>query len=726
MLWSSMAKRSMRLSKSDIVASVFGAAVLAALSCLIYIDLTRGRWDASGEPIGMIANLTNTAERKFSSQVVWYNIGKGSELYNFDTVRTGDRAEAVIRLMNGSEITLSENSMVMLSISKTESEIKFLDGAIQTNVAQGGGKSGSVRITSGESSVSLSDGAVSVIQEQGNRMQVTVNRGSATLTDGDTKKVVSENQSVIAGDGGIRLYDLSIKLIAPENNNLIQATGEKTNTTFTWVAPGRGYTSYLEVSANPLVADPFIKKRTLGNVITTPLPEGTYYWKVSAVHEATKKIETSEIRKLTIARATPILLIMPAERSVIKYHGKKPLVTFLWSNIEDIPQYRLIVARNADLSTPVIDTQVAMNRIAVDTLGEGAYYWRVIPITNQNQTNAAIASAVAIFTISKTNRIEPPEPLYPPDKKTFHPLAVSQRGIPFSWKKEEGLSRTELRIAIDRSFQNTIFTTSTTDSFYRYIGSLNEGTYYWRLVSAAGDVTDSVPSRTFEFRIAREGTISLIAPHDRSVFIMRGSKEKIAIPFSWSRSEFEGEYQVQISPTPDFSSIVTQLKVSEPSASIGDLGEGRYFWRVRQIERNGNEIIASPHQSFEILTSLDAPLLVTPAPGKVIDMRNQDSIDFIWKPVAGAERFRISLFHKKDGIMRAVYAAELQNTRLRFSDLPKLDEGLFVWTVQAIDIDQTVGRIRRTSDEARSAFTISLGEKPKSIKIESPKILYIE
>src|SRR4030042_5925125 len=160
-------KKSMRLSKSDIIAASAGVTILAVLGYLLYGDLTRKGAGATTEQIGTIATKRNLAERKFSSQVVWNEVFKNSTLYNYDTVRTADQSEAVIRLNDGTVITINENSMILLALSESEVDIKFIQGTI--NAKQGGGDDASARkvtIQSGESKISLNNTDVSPTQSK--------------------------------------------------------------------------------------------------------------------------------------------------------------------------------------------------------------------------------------------------------------------------------------------------------------------------------------------------------------------------------------------------------------------------------------------------------------------------------------------------------------------------------------------------------------------------------
>ncbi|TFH40945.1 MAG: iron dicitrate transport regulator FecR, partial [Chrysiogenales bacterium] len=97
----------MRLSKSDILIPLIGITALAALGYLLYLDITRPGGPGGTELIGTIISKSNVAERKYSRDVIWADVHKDSDLYNYDTIRTADGSQVLIRLKNGTEITLN-------------------------------------------------------------------------------------------------------------------------------------------------------------------------------------------------------------------------------------------------------------------------------------------------------------------------------------------------------------------------------------------------------------------------------------------------------------------------------------------------------------------------------------------------------------------------------------------------------------------------------------------
>jgi hypothetical protein len=716
----------MKLSKSDILAPFFGVSILAVLGYLLYIDLTGQSGPGNTKQIGKIVARRNIAERKYSTQVIWNEVFKNSKLYNFDTVRTADQSETVIRLNDGTEITLSENSMILLSLSEKEVDIKFMQGTINAKqTGAPGDKTQKVNIESGDSIISLKGGAVNLAQNKNDQIQMTVTSGTATLKTGDEEKLIKENQNILASKDSIRLYDLTIKLNAPENNRYVESAAKTATVNFSWERLKGNYSTYLEIANNPAVIDPLYKKNVNGAASDAALPEGVYYWRVHAINNANKKIEMSEIRKLTILNNRPVFLISPANKSIIKYRDAKPMINFLWSKNESISRYNLVISNKADMSSPMVNTPVEGNKISLNSLGQGAYFWKVININDSEQMKNDVTSPVSTFIVSKTETVEPPVPVSPADGKAVHPKSIVQKGLNFVWTRDPAVTETRLSIAEDKEFSKTLYTKSSRENFIRLSDALKDGTYYWSLRGVMRDKSTTDASTIRSFIVSQGGSITLIEPKDHAIILSKKAQSGAEINFSWSKAEIEGKYLLQVSRDRAFNKVSKEASVEDLSAEIAVMPEGAHFWRVTLIDDKGTSLLTSPVHKFELLSILDIPGILGPAKGSTIEMLRKETLDFFWKPVRGANLYRIGLYQIRAGIQYSVATMETRNTSYNFTDLKKLDVGNFIWTLQAIDIDPATNRMRRESEEIKTMFEIKLGIKG-DLKMDTPNIINTE
>lgn len=712
----------MKLSKSDILIPLAGIFALAILGYLLYIDFTRPGGPGGTKLIGTIVSKSNIAERKYSRDVIWTELEDKSDLYNFDTVRTSDRSQAHIRLKNGTEITLNENSMVLLTLTEDEVGIQFLSGSISATQKTGvDTDERKVSIISGDSTISLEDSDVVLARDGDSKLQMTVNRGTALLQSGDTEQLVLQNQEVSADEEKIRIADLAVRLISPDNNRHIPITGERTPVDFSWETLRGAYRNTLEIAGSISMGDPVASIKAKGGAARVSLPGGVYYWRVIAVNAATKKIETSEIRRFVVVNTRPSNLLLPENGAVIRYREKMPLVNFAWSGNESASGYTITVSKSPDMSSPIIDSAMAVSRVALNLPGEGSYFWKVSTVPDSEQILTRIESAVHRFSVVKTDSIDPPLPLAPADDKSIPVALVEQKGLVVSWRVGPEIAETELAVSRDREFARIVEKRMESRTFTSLTGKLEAGTYYWRLVGVLGDGTRTGYSSIRSFTIVKEGRIALLEPADRAV-IQPGEGKTTDVRFTWSDTGLDGQYRLRISRAPDFSALFKDSSIEGITAGIEGFTEGDFFWKVIQMNVNGDELMVSPVNSFTIAGNLAKPGVIAPESGSTIDMVRRDSLDFSWRPVPGANLYRLSLYQVAGGTQRAVTRVETRNASYSLTDLKKLDVGQFIWTIQAMESYPGTNRAKRRSDEVRTPFTITLGIKG-SLKIDAPAVV---
>jgi len=187
----------MKFLSSDFIAVSIGAAVIGAFSLLFYLDITKKVELGAEEVVGNVTFKRKTTQRKYSNQVVWEDVEQNMPVYNNDSIRTADLSEAHIRLKDGTEIALNENSMILLAMTKDQLDIEFTQGSM---LATRGDMAGitKLNIKSGKAVVSIGKGDVKLDQGRGKNLNLSVRKGNAEINTGAGTKSVDPNQRKIA------------------------------------------------------------------------------------------------------------------------------------------------------------------------------------------------------------------------------------------------------------------------------------------------------------------------------------------------------------------------------------------------------------------------------------------------------------------------------------------------------------------------------------------------
>ncbi len=133
-------------------------------------DYTRYGYQGSQKVIGTILYKSNTTRRKYDSEVVWKEIEVGNSVQNRDTIVTSEGSQAKIRLLDGSEIMIAENSMIFIDYLDNRANLEISAGGLQvTRKSDNKENTSSLGIRSGDGVLKLVEGGCKRRKEKGSK-----------------------------------------------------------------------------------------------------------------------------------------------------------------------------------------------------------------------------------------------------------------------------------------------------------------------------------------------------------------------------------------------------------------------------------------------------------------------------------------------------------------------------------------------------------------------------
>jgi len=705
-------------SLSDILVVSITSLVIITFSTLLFIDLNK-KFDAGdAKQIGEIWFKKKSAYRKFSTRAVWQQIEKKSPIYNYDSIKTEDDSEAVIKLADGTEIILNENSMILLSLNKKNISLDFRKGSIATKrTTVTGTNIANLTIKSGNTSVSAAKSNLNLSKGKKNDINLSVSSGSAVIKSGNQEKKIDKDQNAVIGKN-IKVAKNNFTLLSPLANSYILSQKKINLVKLTWKSSLKGR-EILEISKEYSFNKTYQKRITRRKTAIALLPSGIYYWRVKSYNAKSKQYDFSNINKFSFISVAKPQLILPQRRESFYYRKKTPSVRFRWSSSEYPSTYSLVISKKRDFSSPVVLKKTSFTSLVLSNLPKGQYYWRVEQVAIIGALKKTLNSERSFFNVTEKMKIDKPILSYPPNRKIINKLMVDKGLITFSWQKGREITKTN--IVITKNNKNVI-NRITDSNFIKLPGKLSVGNYVWYVEGILEDGSKTGPSTKRNFSIVPIVNVRLIdPPHkaQRTVGRIFGR-----IKFTWNSSSIPSKYVIEIAKDRAFGEVIMKRTSLSSVISLRGLKQGKLFWRVKQADFKDNVLSTSDIRELVLIKNLNEPRLRYPRNNRIVNMKYKNSLDFRWRRVKEADFYRFRLYRLTGARKVYILQKTLKNERFSLIELQYLSEGTFTWSIEAIDTLK--GKVVRKSRIKEEKFRIILGEKIKKPEISTIKIQKID
>ncbi len=510
---------------SDFLIVLVCLAVCAGSLYLFWHDLNKSSVRSDKNKIATIYFKQRIAQRKFNDRVVWERLSQSSPLYNEDTIRTADLAQAVVRFNDGTELNLGENTMLQLSYDeKTGLQVSVSGGDVQVDGTKSSGESGIYLKMQNGSVVQVDSGSRVALKtdSSGESQNIEVQSGSASIqtvstnpsengkSETQTTRISSGESVNVESDGKVSKNPIAVTSI-PKNLNLLKMDEKPVSVKLEWnvakeiAGSSPAMTESSESSRNGVVTPlRSVRERATGSTTTKenlrksatsagtspkiviqtsdtkdfskikaaytttadnfelPASDGTVYWRVFEEGNEDESVEG----KINVKEIPEIALISPSSNSEINYRTSLPKVLFSWKGNDYAANYKVEISKNRDMTNPVVSEEnIELTSISENELAEGTYFWRVTPFYTVNNIGSGIPSEVKSFTITKSENIKPPILTIPAEnaKITYVDSKNPEKSynLNFAWKSEIKNASYDLEIARDKNFSDIFYSVET-------------------------------------------------------------------------------------------------------------------------------------------------------------------------------------------------------------------------------------------------------------------------
>lgn len=390
-----------------------------------------------------------------------------------------------------------------------------------------------------------------------------------------------------------------------------------------------GTNNYLvQISENPkFEGELFVNSFVQGNSydIENLRNDSKYYWRIKAVRVADSS-NWSEIWNFTTKLISPEPIQPPNLQLNISIN-----CTFIWEDNYPKATYNFQLSTSSDFSNLIVNKNlITEKRFTVKGLKPYTkYFWHVKSNIDGKESEW---SSICSFITDKGIQLNPPKLISPKDKSDSYIKGT------LTWLGVENAIKYRIQISNFELFNDVIKDTLIDNiTSYNYFKLSNDNVYFWR-VKALSDNDSSSWSSVWSFKISKKlETVRLLSPaNDNMQVPVQGDLE-------WEPIEAANYYQLQISLTPDFENLISDINNilgTKYHYSNLDLNE-TYYWRVKFV-REYDTSSWSNSWSFNTITShvLNIPKLLSPIDGaEPVDV----SGIMTWASTSDATKYTLSL-----------------------------------------------------------------------------------
>ncbi|MCC6810423.1 MAG: FecR domain-containing protein [Deltaproteobacteria bacterium] len=354
-------------SEPDTVLSAACVAGLLLVSWLIAQDGGARNVGAhsSATAIGALTHAQATIRRRPMHSLGWDTLVIGDETFTHDTIFVPPGTDAVITLRDGTELTLEENSLLVLEESNQEAphRLSLTKGALTSRSKEKG-----VVLDVGGRAAELTPGTEARLDSQ---ERIDVLAGEVKLAGA----AVKEGQSSKLSEPGQIVLHRAMLASPPPGARVYAAAGVDGSIALRFRrAAAEREPLFVQVAATSDFLRPAIAREAgAAEVEIAWGRRGPVYWRL--VDGAGSP--ASPTSYFVVADNEPPRALVPRDLEYLVAKRQADALLFSWTEVDGATTYVLEIAADAGFRDVVLQQKTKNATEAVPNLAEGLYHWRV-------------------------------------------------------------------------------------------------------------------------------------------------------------------------------------------------------------------------------------------------------------------------------------------------------------------------------------------------------------
>lgn len=658
------------------------------------------------EQIGEVKIMQNDVRRRFEVALSWLPISQQTEIYQGDSIFTGNNSNVVIETKSGEQITIAPNSLVVINKRKGSISLNISFGSIQSKIDKGK----TLLITSNNTMTELSGNntAIKIDAGEGSNLAFNVLSGEAKIKSNSKEKVLRVDDTYMLNGRGdvIEPTRSTIQLVSPLAEQKFKIRDDQP-VIFKWQTARQYSRMKIKIAADPEFKKIIQDARVDGNSFSGySLPRDTFlYWQILA------EGGVSQTQSFGLVGERAPIPIYPKPGYHFFYDPvqftERPgsLVSVSWAQGSLASHYEVQLATESTFKKIIQTHKTRDLAQSLGLLAKGVYFWRVRAIDFTDQP----WSAASIFKVGP----EPSQTLASPlpllanntfflrtkphnhavqnmrsaNKKQIRSLIESYPVI--TWSLVEGAQHYMLQISKNRNFSKLLVDKKLRKNYFSW-NDTELGTFYWRVRALSKNYKTGSFSPTQTLTIALDPPISLtqtlIIDEVPEATLLKAPPPPLKL--KWNPTIYTDSYEVEFSESSDFKNPYRFISEgSERTVTVDK--PGIFYWRIRGLNR-----FQEPLSPFSATNTLEFQRIYKDPSlaGHLIALypKQQDSIilvgkdaselEFKWSKPYPDTRYRLELSHDPD-FQVVFFSTETENNYFKYRDIFK--EKIVYWRVRA-------------------------------------------
>lgn len=583
----SLISKTLKHFNTDRILILLGISIASVALFFFFKDdgLGRVRFEKS-PPIGSFKVSHNDVRRKTRGGFTWSATTQDDQIYEGDSIFTGESSDASIQLNNesgGGQIDIEQKSLVVLKAHGNRVHLDLQYGSLSGKINE-------------KSRV--------VIVEGGKRQEISAQKAEIRLEKRSTSTKSSAHGKpertslrVVRGEIKVRKIELN------ESNSEISTKISSSD--------------ILKTEPEVALVTQVIKENQIARISS----------------DSDLEIEQDKFEHLS-PKSNEVLWSRPNSH-----------VEFQWKPVsaqsangtthKESTQSKLEISLNSEFLNPIISETVENHNAQVQSerLPLGLLYWRAVPTGEFAKFDASSTH----FRVSSFHHFRNTAPLltFPIDNQEFFletQNAEKSKQISLSWTDDSGSTDFNLQISRDEKFAEVIHSRILTNANEK-TPPLPPGIYFWRVMGQHALRKNPPLSPVSKFSILeapRMPAAPLLTANEVQYeipiakleeLLNRTSEKNLQVssgvaavglpPFEWTHPEADLSYEVELASDNQFSNSMKISTGIKKQFALSEVKPGLNYVRIRAKAKSG--LMSPPSELGRLTVSLPPPVLTTSA-----------------------------------------------------------------------------------------------------------------